>query len=189
MNPFSNKNKISPIEFTEKYKDNPISFMQKDINTESSFAITKLTQGGKFLRGNLLFYSLNGVEVYTDPNNIIFVDTTNNTLFIKEYEKVINGLAPESPELKRYILLYVEIGYEEAEEGTPMRWESCQGRLNAYENIKVNSPVIDIDKSLVLVDNVSVKDSLTVREFVKYLQNSDIVTDDFNIDEFSSEYI
>ena len=81
---------ISPIEFVEKFQESPIAFMENEINGAENFAILKTTAGGKFLRGNLLFYKLNGVEVYTDSNNIIFVDTVNNTLFIKEYAKVIN---------------------------------------------------------------------------------------------------
>lgn len=186
----SNKPPESPIEIVEKYQENPISFMNKDINTETSFAITKFTSGGSFLRGNLLFYSLNGVEIYTEPNNIIFVDTINNTLFIREYSKVINEIAPEDPEKRQYILLYTELGYEESSSEFPLRWESCIGRLETYENIKANISVIDIDKSIVLVNNVPVKDSLSVREFVKYLQNGDIVEKDgFDIDQYSSEYI
>lgn len=182
---------ISPIEFTKNYRENPISFMQKDINTETNFAILKTTEGGKYMRGNMLFYSLNGVEVYTDPNNIIFVNTEANTLFIREYEKVLNEINPEDPELKQYIILYTDLGYEDGGEEMPLRWEASQGRTNAYENIKVNAPVIDIDKSIVLVETVTVKDALSVRDFVNYLKNADMVEEDgFEIDSFTgSEYL
>lgn len=190
------KDKIaeSPVEFfdpnNEKIQQSPISFMDKDINTETSFAITKLTAGGSFMRGNMLYYKLKGVEVYTEQNNIIFVDTINNTLFIREYEKVINEIAPEDPENRQYILLYTDLGYEEADSGFPLRWESSIGRIETYENIKANISVIDVDKSIVLTENVAVKDALTVRAFVKYLQNADLVKkDDFDIDQYSSDYI
>lgn len=181
---------ISPIEFVDKFQESPISFMQNDINGTKQFAILRTTAGGKFVRGNLLYYCLNGVEVYTDINNIIFVDTVNNTLFIKEYAKVINEIAPENPEQKQYIILYTDLGYENSDEEFPLRWEAVQGRKNAYDTIKVNASVIDIDKSIVLAETVAFKDSLTVREFVNYLKNSDYIDDDgFDINDFSSEYI
>ena len=186
------KKVIKPIEFTDKPQDKAISFIDKDINSETSFAILKTTENGKYLRGNMLFYSLNGVEVYTDPNNIIFVVTINNTLFIKEYSKVIDEIAPEDPEQKQYILLYTDLGYDEGSESFPLRWEAVTGRTRAYETIKANASVIDIDKSIVLVETVSVKDSLTVREFVNYVRNADMVdlNDGFDIDQFTnSEYV
>ena len=192
MELFNNNSKpIVPIEFVDKFQESPISFMDKDINTETSFAILRTTAGGKFVRSNMLYYLLNGVEVYTDINNIIFVDTVNKTLFIKEYSKVIKEIAPEDPEQKQYILLYTDIGYQDNDEEFPLRWEASQGRKSTYENIKANASVIDIDKSLVLVETVALKDSLTVREFVNYLKNAELIDeDDFDIDQFSgSEYI
>lgn len=184
------KKVVSPIEFSDK-KDSPISFIEKDINTERGFAITRLTENGRYMRGNLLFYSLNGVEVYTDPNNIIFVDTINNTLFIRENQKVSNNLAPEDPEKRQYILLYTDLGYDENSDSEfPLRWESVIGRTNTYENIKANASVIDIEKSIVLVETVTVKDALSVQDFVKYLKNANLVEKDgFEIDDYLSEYM
>jgi hypothetical protein len=185
------KKPIKPIEFTENWRENPIVFMDKDVNTDTNFAILKTTQNGKFMRGNMLFYSLNGVEIYTDPNNIIYVDTVNNTLFIKEYSKVINEISPEDPEKKQYIILYTDLGYENGDENFPLRWEAVQGRTMAYEAIKANAPVIDIDKSIVIVENVSINDSLSIRQFVNYVQNADMVEkDNFDINDFAgSEYV
>ena len=191
---FDNKSNkpVVQIEFTDKVQENPISFIQKDINTETSFAILKTTENGRYMRGNMLYFSLNGVEVYTDPNNIIFVDTVNNTLFIKEYSKVISEIAPEDPEQKQYILLYTDLGYEDGDQEFPLRWEAAQGRTNAYESIKSNAAVIDIDKSIVIVENVAIKDCLTIREFVDYVKNADMVDkyDGFDINEYiGSDYI
>lgn len=189
----NNQNKpIVPIEFVNNFKEKPIEFMNRELNGTTSFAILKTTQGGKYMRGNLLFYSLNGVEVYTDPNNIIFVDTINNTLFVKEYEKVLNEIAPSDPEQKQYILLYADLGGEEADDVEfPLRWLAVQGRTNAYESIKSNAFNIDIDKSLVLVETVPFKDAMSVRSFVKFIKNADMTEDDdFDIDSYSgSEYI
>lgn len=194
MGLFDDKKVRSPIDFVEneeKSRLSAISFLNKDINSETNFAILRTTAGGKFVRGNMLFYSLNGVEVYTEINNIIFVDTINNTLTIKEYDKVVKDIAPEDPEQKQYIILYTDIGYENSDEEFPLRWEACQGRTETYKNIKANAPVIDIDKSLVLVETVAFKDSLTIREFVSFLKNANLIEeDDFDINEFSgSEYI
>lgn len=188
---FNKQNIRTPIEFVEKgSKEVPIAKISHEINGDTNFAITKLTENGKYLRGNLLFYSLNGVEVYTHPNNIIFVDLVNNVLFIKEYEKLVSEIAPQDPEEKEYIILYTEIGYENADEGTPLRWEGYIGRTATYDAIKVNAPIIDIDKSIVVVESVALKDCLTVREFVNYLKNANLVDkDDFDINQFSSDYI
>ena len=192
MNPF-NKNKqkriITPIVFGEDIVEKPISFFDKEITTETSFAILKTTDGGRYMRGDMLFYSLNGVEVYTESNNIIFVDTENNTMFIKEYSKVIREISPEDPETRQYIILYKDIDVDDS--SYPLRWESVQGRTNTYETIKVNAPVLDVDKSIVIVENVPIKDCLSVREFVKYVQNANMVeSDDFDIDMYANtEYL
>lgn len=189
-----NKKKIKkPVTFTEpgKHQRSAVSYIEQDINGIDKFAILKTTQGGKYMRGNMLYYSLNGVEVYTEDTNVIFVDTKNNTLFIKEYEKVMKEINPDDPEQKQYILLYTDLGYEDSDEEFPLRWEAVSGRSMAYENIKANAPVIDIDKSLVLVETVAFKDSLTVRQFINYLKNGNLIEDEsFDIDDYSgSDYI
>ena len=180
------------IEFVEKGSvESPISTINREINGDTNFAITKLTENGKYVRGNLLFYSLNGVEVYTEANNIIFVDLVNNVLFIREYEKMIQDISPEDPEQKQYIVLYTDISSNESEEERiPLRWEAYTGRMNTYEAIKVNAPIIDIDKSIVVVESVALKDCLSVREFVEYLKNANLAEkDDFDINDYSSKYI
>lgn len=180
------------IEFVEKGSvESPISTINREINGDTNFAITKLTENGKYIRGNLLFYSLNGVEVYTEANNIIFVDLVNNVLFIREYEKMIQDISPEDPEQKQYIILYTDISSDESEEERiPLRWEAYTGRTNTYEAIKVNAPIIDIDKSIVVVESVALKDCLSVREFVEYLKNANLTgKDDFDINDYSSKYI
>lgn len=180
------------LEEDEEYRESPVAFIDKNINGTTKFVITRLTGAGKWMRGDLLYYKMNGVEIYTDPKNMIFVDLDNNTMFIREYDKVVQEIAPEDPEEKQYIMLYTDIGYETTtDDEFPLRWEAIIGRTNAYNAIKANAPVIDIDKSIVLVETVKVKDSLTIRQFVEYLKNSDIINDEmFDINDFSgSEYI
>lgn len=187
------KKVINPIEFVkpgESYQITPIERLEQ-VNGVTSFAILKTTEGGKYMRGNMLYYNLNGISIYTDANNIIFVDTQNNTMWVREYEKVLKEIEPDNPEQKQYVLLYVDLMYENEETEYPFRWEAVTGRTNAYENIKLNAPVIDLDKSIVLVETVSFKDSLSIRQFVDYLHNANIIEDEsFSTSDWSgSEYI
>ena len=139
---FNNKKKvISPVEFLnpgEQYQQSPISKIENDINGITRFAILKTTDNGKWLRGNMLYYEMNGVSIYTEDTNIIFVNTETKTMFIRDNNKVEAEINPVSPEEKEYIILYTDIGYETAEEEFPLRWESIVGRTSVYENIKAN---------------------------------------------------
>lgn len=196
---FKNKDKddlISPITFHdpgEEVLSSPITFIDKDINTSTRYAITRLTNNGSFVRGNLLYFSFNGVEIYTEIDNIIFVNEDNNTLFIKENNRIQAELNPTNPENRQYIILYTDLGWNDTcnDNEFPLRWEAVIGRTEAYENIKNNAPVIDIDKSIVLVENVALKDSLSVRDFMNYIKNSDIIVDEsFDINDYSgADYI
>lgn len=191
----SDKKVQSPVRFLnkgEQYQVQPLSKIENDINGITRFAILKTTDHGKWLRGNMLFYELNGVSIYTEPTNIIFVNLETNTMFIRDNDKVANEINPANPEEKQYIILYTDLGYEEEDmdNSFPLRWEAVTGRTMAYESIKANAEVIDIDKSIVLAETVAMKDALTVREFVNYLKNSDIIDDElFDINDYSSEYI
>ena len=173
-----------PIEFFDPAKGrDPLVFEHEHINSKENFAILKTTEGGKYVRGNMLFYKFNGVEIYTELNNLILVDVLNKVLTIREASEVINEIAPVSPERKQYIILYVDMGYDESDE-VPLRWESYIGRQNAYNALLTQLPVIDLDRSKVLVDNVPLKDSLSVRKFLAYLKNANIVPDDdFDLDD------
>lgn len=187
------KKPIVPVEFVkpgESYTSAPIERLEQ-VNGITSFAILKTTEGGKYMRGNMLYYCLNGVSIYTDMNNVIFVDTVNNTMWVREYEKILKEIEPDNPEQKQYVILYTDLSYEDEEMEYPFRWEAVTGRTNAYENIKINAPVIDMDKSLVLVETVPLKDSLTVRQFIDYLHNAGIIKDDtFSTEDYSgSDYI
>ena len=181
------------VSFTDpgKHQSSAISYIEKDINGVDRFAILKTTENGKYMRGNMLYYKLNGVEIYTESTNVIFVDLKNNTMFVRDHEKVANEIAPTDPEQKQYIMLYTDLGYEDDDVEFPLRWEAVSGRSVAYENIKINAPVIDIDKSLVLVETVAFKDCLTVRQFVDYLKNGNLIDDEsFDINDYTgSEYI
>ena len=179
---------FSPVIFHEgEFKGfKPIVNIESEIDGTDRFAISSLTDNGRYIVNGFLYYKFNGVEIYTDQNNIIFVDKINKRLFIREYSKVSAGVNPSNPETKQYIILYSDIGGDESDNEFPYRWEACQGRLNAYEYIKANAAIIDIDKSIIVVEDVPIKDCLTVRQFVKHLKNSNMVDeyDGFDIDEY-----
>lgn len=184
-------NKVVPgVIFDDNWREKAIDRLE-EVNKEDCFAITKLTAGGKFVRGNYLFYNMRGIEVYTDINNIIFVDLHNNTLFIKEFANLEKNINTKDPKDRQYIILYTDLGFNDDYKEFPLRWESYTGRDAAYESLKPNLPVIDIDKSIVLTDNVPLKDAITVREFIEHLQNAGFVDpEELNLDDYSSsEYI
>ena len=194
---FKNKDKdelISPIIFGEPgVTVSPINFIDQDINLPTRYAINKLTNHGGHVRGNMLYFSFNGVEIYTDIDNVIFVDEDNNTLFVRESKKVESEINPSNPESRQYIILYTDLGWDDPDNDKefPLRWEAVTGRTEAYDNIKNNAPVIDIDKSIVLVENVALKDSLSVRDFMNYIKNSEIIVDEtFDINDYAgADYI
>ena len=61
------------------------------------------------------------------------------------------------------------------------------GRTAIYDYIVHNiaSNYMNPDKSIILTDNVALKDALTVTQFVSYLKNGNLVPeDDFDIEEY-----
>lgn len=185
MGKFDQPRIISPlIKIDKKKKINPIYYQDQEINGKNRFAILRTTDNGAYVRGDMLYYKIDGVEVYTEINNIIFVDLNNKSVTIKQYDKVADNIAPENPEERQYIILMYLNDYDE---NSQCVWESMIGRLTAYEFIK---QYIDIykfnpDKSVVITDNVAFKNALTVTQFIKYLQNGNLVEEDnFNIDQY-----
>lgn len=164
----------------------PIYIADQEVNGPDQFAITALTDNGKFLVGDMLFYEYKGVQIYTEKNNIIFVNKLSNKIFIRDDSKIGKVLNTIDPEQKQYIILYTDAGDEESDSEFVYRWEACIGRSTAYDYIKTNAPIIDIDKSIVLVEDVAFNDALTVRQFVNFLKNSDMVDiyDGFNIEDY-----
>lgn len=168
------------IEEGDKYQVNPIYKIDETVNTPNRFVILKTTANGRFLIGNMIHYSMNGIDIITDSDNAIFVDRINNTVFVREFQKALREIAPEDPEQRQYVILVVDLVEEEFNE-----WVAVSGRTNTYEYIKSHAYTMDVGQSIVLTENVSLKDALTVSQFVKYLKNGDIVEDDgFNIEDF-----
>lgn len=170
------------LEDGEQYQVNPIYNLDETSNTPDRFVILKTTQNGRFLIGDMIHYNVNGLDIITDSDNAIFVDKINNTIFVREYGKALREISPEDPEKRQYVILIVDGSDDDIFE-----WVALEGRINAYEYIKSHIYTINAKESIILTENVTLKDSLTVYQFVKFLKNGDIVNDDFDIDEFESE--
>lgn len=195
MSDFFNKGKLQaradnpikkPLIFyddKDNIKINPIYMIEDHPNDQNRFAILRTTENGKYVRGGMLYFKLGGFEIYTEINNALFVDLTNKTVFIKEYQKVIEEITPVDPEKRQYIIMMKCCD----QDSDYYLWEAMEGRSTMYSYIvdNIDSQNIDPQKSFVLTENVPYKDALTVYQFIQYLKNADLVEDDgFDIDEW-----
>ena len=173
-----------PFTFVEnkEQKQQAFSFLNDNINSDTKFVINRLTDNGAYIKGGMLYFRINGVDIFTDINHSIFVDKKNNSVVIKTAENLANIEDKTDPELRQYIILI----YNTNPELDEFRWESMTGRTVMYDYIKNNIEDIDPDHSIILTENVAIKDAFTVSQFVKYLQNASLVEeDDFDIEMYS----
>ncbi len=182
---------IEPLFFfkdEENHKIKPIYNIDDHPNDKYKFAILRTTENGKYVVGNLLYFKLNGVEITTELNNVIFVDLLNKSVFIKQFDKVTETVDPVDPEERQYIIMMCCIDPDTGEQ--EYRWEAMTGRSTMYKYIADNEDYmgIDPDTSLVLTENVPYKDSLTVRQFVRYVKNKGMFVNDGLEFEDDSEY-
>lgn len=169
-------------------KRKPLQPFDRNINGRNKFAITSETGNGKFVRSGFLFYNLNGVEIYAPLNSVLMINTDDKTVFIRTDKNLSDSINSSDPESIEYVILYTDIGYSEEDE--PYRWVKIQGRTNAYNNIKDNASMIDIDNSFIIAESVTLHDALSVREFCSYLKNAEVTDDDFDISDYAgSDYI
>lgn len=181
------KKPVNPFVMTGKKPINPFYKVEDETNGPDRFVITKLTDNGKYIRGNMLFYNYKGIEIYTEIDNAIFVDTINDTINVKDYAKTIESINPTDPEQRQYVLIIVSEPDVEDLGINMYTWDAMIGRTTMYNFIvdNIESKYIDPDKSIVLTDNVAFKDALTVTQFVNYLKNGNLIPeDDFNIDDY-----
>ena len=167
----------------DKIKVNPVYMIEDHPNDKNRFAILRTTENGKYVRGDSLYFKLGGFEIYTEINNAIFVDLINKTVFIKEYQKVVEEITPVDPEKRQYIIMMKNIN-EDIDEYT---WEAMEGRSTMYNFIvdNIDSLNIDPENSFVLTENVPYKDALTVYQFIQYIKNADLVEEDgFDINDW-----
>lgn len=169
--------------FSDK-KPQAISFTNDNINDIDHFVINRLTDNGAYVKAGMLYFRFNGVDIFTDVNHSIFVNKKNNSIVVQPANNLKNIEDTTDPELRQYIILI----YGTDEDLETYRWESMTGRSIMYEYIKNNIDSIDPDNSIILTENVAVKDAFTVSQFVKYLQNSNLIEDEdyFDIDLYSN---
>lgn len=172
-------NTIDPIYFfkDKNSKITPTYDIDNHPNDRYRFAILRTTENGKYLIGGLLTFELNGVTIVTQPNNVIFVDLIQKSVFIKEFDKVNETIAPEDPEDRQYIIMMSCVD----DYGDPIyRWEAMTGRTAMYDYIIENQEELEIDPdtSFVLTENVPYKDALTVRQFIRYVKNKGLYAND-----------
>ena len=175
---FDSEKPVSPISFGKDAKkaQSPFIFFQEDVNSPDTFAIMASTDGGKYVKGGMLYYKLNDVEIFADLDCVIYVNKIENSYTVKR-NNISQSISSKDVEQQQYIiLLYPSDGGEESE----FTWSSVIGRTNAYEIIKSEFPsgAYDPDNSFVLVGNVKLDDALSVTEFVNYLKNSNLIPED-----------
>ena len=177
------RNENDPIDVLVPVKngaESPLYNIYDKFNDVDQFAIMRTTDNGKYVRGGMLYFQLNGVTIYTDINNIIFVNRKDNSIIVREDTSISEQIAPVNPENKQYIIL-LNIDDEVFE------WRAMEGRTTIYEYIKENIEILgfDPDTSIILTDTVPFKDASTVTQFIKYLQNGNLVEEDgFDIDDY-----
>lgn len=167
----------------EDYRINPIYSLDDGKNNQKRFVILKTTAGGKYMRGGMLWYRYKGLEIYTDEKNAIFVDTVANRIYVRDYSRVLSEVAPIDPEERQYIFLLYDPNFDDYN-----TWDSVVGRSNAYQYVKDHIGYMSPKDSIVLTDNVAMKDALSVYQFVNHLKNSGLVPeDDFHIYDWVAE--
>lgn len=91
--------------------------------------------------------------------------------------------AQDSPEEREYLLLlYVT---DDSGEYDEQRFEIITGRDATYQYIKDMIDGMDINKSKVVVTDVTLKDALTVYQFMMLMKNKYYTNDTFDIDEYN----
>lgn len=176
---------IDILEFVDKDKKavNPLITIKDHPNDKDHFVILKTTEHGRYIVDGMLHFKIFGITVITEINNAIFVDMIQKIVFIKNYERVTEEIQPKDPEQRQYIIMYTAVDNDEE----VYRWEAMTGRTTMYEWIRdnIDEIMIEPNESYVLVETVPYKDALTVVEFIKYLQNADMVDrNEFDIDEY-----
>lgn len=182
---------VNPLEFVDHEKKvvDPLIWINRTPNGPDHFVILKTTENGKYIvDGMLRFRMPSGTVIIAEINDAIIVDIVQNYAMIKNYDRVTEEIKPKDPEERQYIVMYTSTNDLDEEE--IHKWEAMQGRTQTYEWIRDNVEDLGIDpeNSYVLVETVPYKDALTVTEFIKYLQNADMVDkEEFDIDEYIFE--
>lgn len=113
----------------------------------------------------------------TSPINFIGKDDNNKLV------NPIQFVDKEDPEKRMYLVLYEGTD----EEGNDLKsYEYIEGRTATFNFIKNMIDYIDICDSKVIAQNVKLIDAITVYQFMKHIQENELVKDigSFDIDEY-----
>lgn len=103
---------------------------------------------------------------------------------ILEGRKLINPVRRIKPgENIKYLLLIKVPNSDET------FWEIIEGRESAYEYIKNNITIIDVDESFIIANKMKEIDldkMHTIYHFVKFAKNENNIVDEFDIDDYIS---
>ena len=131
----------SPFTFVENQsqKQKPFSFIDNNIEGEKKFVINRLTDNGAYVKGGMLYFRLNGVDIFTETTNSIFVDKSNNSVIIRPANNLQN-IEEENvdPEQRQYILLMYG-----GETDETYYWESMTGRVYQFVKYLQNGGLIE----------------------------------------------
>lgn len=100
--------------------------------------------------------------------------------------KLINPMVMnqiDSPEEREYLLLlYIT---DDSGESDNQIFEIITGREATYQYIKDMIDGMDINKSKVMVTDVTLKEALTIYQFMMVIKNKYYTNDTFDIDEYN----
>ena len=161
------------IEFSNNWKKQGLYFLG-DENNKNEIVITK--NDTSYIRGNMLYFKYKDIDIYTDLDNAIYINTKNDTIQIMKYKE----LSP--PEQREYVLLL-----EYHNNDLSNVFQGIIGRQETFDYIKSIIEEIDIEKSIILTETVQLKDALNIYEFMKEcILNGTVINDDgFDIEEYN----
>ena len=162
----------NPISFSDDWKSKGIYFLG-DTNNNSEIVITKNDRA--YVRGDQLYFKYKDINIYTDLDNIIYINTKTDIIQIKKYKE----LSP--PEEREYLILLVYY-----DEELPNTYQGFIGRQNVFDYLKSIAEEIDIEQSLILVETVEFKNAINIYEFMKEcILNGTVENNDgFDIEEY-----
>lgn len=154
----------------DEWKGKSIYFMG-DKSNEEEIVIT--SDDREYVRGDKLCVEYNGIQIYADLNQVVYINQKTNVIYIKENKK----LSP--PEEREYLVLLSFYNEQNTFQG-------IVGRQDTFDYLKSIIETIDIGSSMVLAETVAFKDSITVYEFMKRCIEDGMVQNDdgFDIEEY-----
>lgn len=162
------------IYFSDDDKRNSIHFFEH--NESGEIIISKNDK--MCIRGDKLYFKYNDIDIYTELDNVICIDTDNDIIKIMRYKE----LSP--PDEREYLVLLSY--YDESISNT---YQGVVGRQNVFDYIKSIVEDIDINKSIILAETVEFRNAISIYDFMKECILSESVKNDdgFDIEEYNLE--